>query len=252
MPITSGRTAPFHSVRYALRLLEVIAASPEGLPEEELVKRAMVPPGWQGHLLRMLRREGYVAQLPDGAYTPGAALIGLSSQADHARVRKEKLQQALDALRDSVDAAVYLGRYTDGELDVPHVSESPQRPGVHEWVKFKSAAHATAIGKCLLSQLDHDGRKDHLARHKAARLTSRTITDKRTLLSTLDRHPATMPVLDLQEYAVGTLCAAVPLTAGATVGCLALSLPVDQAHRLRRAAEALNQQAAPTLLSLTL
>jgi hypothetical protein len=61
-----------------------------------------------------------------------------------------------------------------------------------------------------------------------------------------------MPVLDLQEYAVGTLCAAVPLTAGSTVGCLALSLPVAQAHRLRGAAESLNCQAAPALLSLAL
>jgi DNA-binding IclR family transcriptional regulator len=123
---------------------------------------------------------------------------------------------------------------------------------VHEWVDFRAAAHATAIGKCLLSQLDHDGRQDHLARHRAARLTSRTITDERVLLAALDRQPPTMPVLDLQEYAVGTLCAAVPLTAGSSVGCLALSLPVGEGHRLRGAAEALNRQAGPALLSLSL
>jgi DNA-binding IclR family transcriptional regulator len=176
----------------------------------------------------------------------------LSTDRDRRRVREEKLRHALDDLRDSIGAAVYFARYHDGELEVPVVSETPQTPMVNQWVDFRSAAHATAIGKCLLSQLDHDGRQDHLARHKAARLTSRTITDQRVLLTALERQPATVPVLDLQEYAVGTLCAAVPLTAGTTVGCLALSLPVGQAHRLRRAAEALNRQAAPTLLSITL
>lgn len=61
-----------------------------------------------------------------------------------------------------------------------------------------------------------------------------------------------MPVLDLQEYAVGTVCAAVPLTAGSTAGCLALSLPLEHAHRLRRAADTLNRNATPVLLSLAI
>ncbi len=59
-------------------------------------------------------------------------------------------------------------------------------------------------------------------------------------------------MLDLQEYAVGTVCAAVPLTAGAAVGCLALSLPIEHAHRLRAAADTLNRRAAPVVLSLAI
>ncbi|MFE0510324.1 SDR family oxidoreductase, partial [Streptomyces sp. NPDC058964] len=59
-------------------------------------------------------------------------------------------------------------------------------------------------------------------------------------LSRLESQPPTVPVLDLQEYAVGTVCAAVPITAGSAVGCLALSLPVEHAHRLRRAADELD------------
>ncbi len=59
-------------------------------------------------------------------------------------------------------------------------------------------------------------------------------------------------MLDLQEYAVGTVCAAVPLTAGSSAGCLALSLPIQEAHRLRSAAETLSRRAAPVLLALAL
>jgi hypothetical protein len=36
------------------------------------------------------------------------------------------------------------------------------------------------------------------------------------------------------------------------VGCLALSLPIEHAHRLRSAADALNRRAAPVVLSLAI
>ncbi|WP_062203895.1 IclR family transcriptional regulator [Streptomyces sp. NBRC 109706] len=262
MATPPGRTAPFHSVRYALRLLETIAGHPDGIRVDELGQATGLPPNQQDQLLRMLVAEGYAREPIEGVFAPGETLLMLSGgpssgegdegEDGRRRFREERLQRALDALRDSLNAPVYLARYADGELEVPRISDTPDAPGVNEWVDFRSAAHATAIGKCLLSQLDHDGRQDHLARHRAARLTSRTITDRRVLLSALDRQPPTVPVLDFQEYAVGTLCAAVPLTAGATVGCLALSLPIGEAHRLRRAAEELNRQAASALLSLSI
>ena len=252
MALRSGAIAPFYSVRYALRLLEKVSEQPEGVPEETLARELDLPVQQLAPLLRMLRQEEYLLQLPDGAYTAGRALLGLNSDDSRQQVREEKLNEALDRLRQSIGAAVYIGRYANGEMTIPHVSATEERPAVNQWVDFRYAAHATAIGKCLLSQLDHDGRQDHFARHKAARLTSRTITDRRVLLTALERQPATMPTLDLQEYAVGTLCAAVPLTAGASVGCLALSLPVGEAYRLRQAAETLNEQAAPALLSLAL
>src|SRR5207244_1499673 len=100
--------------------------------------------------------------------------------------------------------------------------------------------------------LDYNGRRDHISRHRTARLTSRTITNEKVLLTKLDSQPPTVPVLDLQEYAVGTVCAAVPITAGESVGCLALSLPIEHAHRLRQAAATLNRKAAPVLLSLAI
>lgn len=252
MALESGAITPFCSVRYALRLLEKVSERPEGVPEETLARELELPRHQLAALLRMLRREEYLAQLPDGACTAGPALRALHGDDGRREARERQLNAALARLRTTIGAAVYIGRYTNGEMTIPHVSATPERPAVNQWVEFKYAAHATAIGKCLLSQLDHDGRQDHLSRHKAARLTSRTITDRRVLLSTLERQPATMPMLDLQEYAVGTLCAAVPLTAGSAVGCLALSLPVDEAHRLRQAAERLNEQAAPALLSLAL
>jgi DNA-binding IclR family transcriptional regulator len=245
-------TTPNHSAQDALRVLETVARHSTGVTDTDLARQTGLGTERLTPLLRMLRREGYVEQIADGAYVTGDALARLGSAHHHEEALREKLQHALDRLRDSVGAAVYISRYVDGEVTITQYADSPSTPAVNEWVDFRSSAHATALGKSLLGQLDHNGRRDHLSRHKMARLTSRTITSDKLLLSRLESQPPTVPHLDLQEYAVGTVCAAVPITAGSTAGCLALSLPVEHAHRLRQAADTLNRNAAPVLLSLAI
>jgi DNA-binding IclR family transcriptional regulator len=244
--------AQHHSVQHALRVLETVARRGVGVTGTELGNETGLPADRLTPLLRMLRREGYVEQTSDGAYVTGETLTGLGSTQSREHALTRSLQHTLDRLRETVGAAVYLSRYVDGEIRITQLAQGPTTPAVNEWVDFRSAAHASAIGKSLLGQLDLNGRRDHLSRHKMARLTSRTITNERVLLSKLDAQPATVPVLDLQEYAVGTVCAAVPITAGSSVGALALSLPIEHAHRLHHAANTLNRGAAPVLLSLAI
>ncbi|MFI1563119.1 IclR family transcriptional regulator [Streptomyces sp. NPDC020490] len=252
MALKHEPTAPYHSAQDALRVLETVARHTTGITGTELARHTGLDPERLTTLLGWLRREGYVEQVPDGAYVSGDVLGRLGSAHGREQALRDKLQRTLDRLRDSLGAAVYLSRYVDGEVRIAQYAAGPTTPVVNEWVDFRSSAHATAIGKSLLAQLDHNGRREHLSRHRPARLTSRTITSDKLLLSRLAAQPPTVPALDLQEYAVGTVCAAVPVTAGSAVGCLALSLPVEHAHRLRRAADTLNRNAAPVLLSLTI
>ncbi|MFR9797448.1 IclR family transcriptional regulator [Streptomyces sp. MS06] len=252
MALMHEPTTPYRSAQDALRVLESVARHTTGVTGADLARQTGLGPERLTALLRMLRREGYVEQSADGTHTAGEALARLGAAHGHDRALRAQLQNTLDRLRDSVGAAVYISRYVDGEVKVTQYAAGPATPAVHEWVDFRCSAHATAVGKSLLTQLDHNGRRDHLSRHRMARLTSRTITSDRLLLSRLEAQPPTVPVLDLQEYAIGTVCAAVPITAGSSVGCLALSLPVEHAHRLRRAADTLNRSAAPVLLSLAI
>ncbi|MGW2086701.1 IclR family transcriptional regulator domain-containing protein [Streptomyces sp. NPDC001880] len=252
MTLKPEPTAPFHSVQYALRVLETVSKYGNGVTDTQISRDTGLPIGHLTSLLLTLRREGHVEQVTDGAYVIGSSLLLLGSGPARRQALETKLQQILAQLRDSVGAAVSISRYVDGEIRVTQYADGPLTPAVNEWVDFRSAAHASAVGKCLLSQLDRNGRRDHFSRHKTPRLTSRTITNEKVLFSKLDSQPATVPVLDIQEYAVGTVCAAVPLTAGAAAGCLALSLPIEDAHRLRSAADTLNRRAAPVLLSMAL
>ncbi|WP_369186519.1 IclR family transcriptional regulator [Streptomyces sp. R08] len=252
MALMHEPTAPYQSVQDALRVLETVAGHSTGVTDTELARITGLGADRLTILLRTLRREGYVEQLTDGAYITGESLSRLGSASGRELAVREQIQRTLDRLRDSLGAAVYVSRYVDGEVTITQYAAGPTTPAVNEWVDFRVSAHATALGKSLLGQLDHNGRRDHLSRHKMARLTSRTITSDRLLLSRLEAQPATVPHLDLQEYAVGTVCAAVPITAGSSVGCLALSLPVEHAHRLRQAADTLNREAGPVLLSLAI
>jgi DNA-binding IclR family transcriptional regulator len=242
---------PVYAVQYALRVLESVDTHRHGVTAKQLAREIGVPQNYLDQVIDMLRRERYLGFLPGGGYVLGEStvLLGAATRDD---ALAEKLKTILTELRDEVGAAVYFSRYDDGEVRIIDFADGPDAPRVNEWVDFRSSAHASAVGKCLLAQLDHNGRREHLSRHRPARLTSRTEIDDRVLLTKLERQPATLPTLDLQEYAVGTVCAAIPVTIGSTVACLALSMPTANAHRLRPAVDTLNERAAPVLLSMSI
>lgn len=251
MALEHRQLGPVYAVQYALRVLESVDTHRNGVTAEQLSREIGVPLGYLAQVLAMLRRERYLGMVPGGGYVIGESTVLLGSAARDG-VLAEKLKAVLADLRDEVGAAVYFSRYDDGEVRIIDFADGPDAPKVNEWVDFRSAAHASAVGKCLLAQLDHNGRREHLSRHRPARFTSRTEVDDRVLLTKLERQPASVPTLDLQEYAVGTVCAAIPVTIGKTVACLALSMPVARAHRLRPAVDTLNDRAAPVLLSMSL
>ena len=113
---------------------------------------------------------------------------------------------------------VYYAVYRDGEIEVMCVSDTPGNPAVEEWADFRETAHAHAIGQCLLSQLDDDARRDHLDRYPVQSITPYTVRDNHTLLRRLERMRRMGPVTERQEYALGTVCAAIPITVGVHSG----------------------------------
>ncbi|WP_328864086.1 hypothetical protein [Streptomyces virginiae] len=55
----------------------------------------------------------------------------------------------------------------DGEVHITQMAGGPATPAVNKWADFRSAAHTSAVGECLLPHLDHDSRTDHFTRHEA-------------------------------------------------------------------------------------
>lgn len=238
------------SVQRAMRLLECVARHQYGAPAKQLARETGLALPTAYHLLRTLVHEGYLCR-DKGLFFLGEAAERLSSSGTQQK-RRSALAEALAGLSETIGAPVYYAVYRDGEVDIVCVADTPATPAVEEWADFRETAHAHAIGQCLLAQLDDEARRDHLHRHPVRPLTRYTVRDDQTLLKRLERVGRTEPVTEYQEYALGTVCGAVPLTVGGTAATVAISLPVRQADRLLPALRQLQGEVGPLLESLAL
>ncbi|MFC5633907.1 IclR family transcriptional regulator [Streptomyces bullii] len=233
-----------------MRLLETVARHEYGAPAKQLARETGLALPTTYHLLRTLVHEGYLRR-DKGLFFLGAAAELLSSSGARQK-RRSTVAEVLGHWRDAIGVPVYYAVYREGEIDVVCVADSPGAPAVEEWADFRETGHAHAIGQCLLSQLDEEARRDHLERYPVQPLTPYTVRDNHSLLRRLDRLSRTEPVTERQEYALGTVCAAIPITVGTTAAAMAISLPAHQADRLLPAAERLQNEMGRLLGSLAL
>lgn len=219
------------SVQRAFRLLEAVSAHENGAPAKQLARETGLPLATAYHLLRTLVHDGYLRKLDDGGFVLGDKLHTLHTSG-RAQAPLSRVRPTLAALRDELATATYLTFYEEGEISVAEIVDGPRAPRVDLWVGFEDAGHATALGKSVLRELDDDSRRDYLSRHDLADLTPRTITSLPELFRKLDSSPLAPAVTDLEEYALGTVCVAVPVYRGDVLGSLGVSLPVERLSRL--------------------
>uniref|UniRef100_UPI0031D3C545 IclR family transcriptional regulator n=1 Tax=Streptomyces hawaiiensis TaxID=67305 RepID=UPI0031D3C545 len=238
------------SVQRAMRLLETVAAHEYGAPAKQLARETGLALPTTYHLLRTLVHEGYLRR-DKGLFFLGEASERLSSSGARQK-RRSTIVDALAHWRDALGVPVYYAVYREGEIEVMCVSDTPVNPAVEEWADFRETGHAHAIGQCLLSQMDEEARRDHLDRYPVQPLTPYTVRDNHSLLRRLERIRRMEPVTERQEYALGAVCAAIPLTVGTTAATMAISLPAHQADRLLPAARQLQAEMGRRLGSLAL
>jgi IclR family transcriptional regulator, acetate operon repressor len=223
----AGGPTLIQSVQRALRLLEVLAEHDGRARAKELARASGLPLATTYHLLRTCAHEGWLQRLDDGSYVLGHRIDVVREHGTAARGLAHA-RPALEWLRDELGGAVYLARYVDGEIVVTEIVDSARAPRIDLWVGVHDAGHATALGKCVLGQLDPAQQADYLTRHPLYDLTPRTVVDRRRL-----RLPAHGEVaVDDGEYAVGVCClaAAVPTTDG--IGAVGVvSGPSETARR---------------------
>ncbi|KIZ19339.1 IclR family transcriptional regulator [Streptomyces natalensis] len=236
------------SVQRALRLLEAVGAHADGAPAKQLARETGLPLPTTYHLLRTLTHEGYLRR-ENGLFVFGEAAEAIG-QAGARRRRRTHIAEALAMAGRELRAAVYFAVYREGEVDVVAVTDDPERPPVEEWVDFRATAHAHAIGQCLLAQLDEEARKEHLARYPVQSMTPFSVRTEDDLLHRLDTVRRGHVAYEQQEYALGTVCAAIPVQVGSAAAALAVSLPIHELHRLRTVTDQLRSMAEATLTTL--
>ncbi|MEV5437356.1 IclR family transcriptional regulator C-terminal domain-containing protein [Streptomyces sp. NPDC052682] len=234
----------------AMRLLETVARHEHGAPAKQLARETGLALPTTYHLLRTLVHEGYLRR-DQGLFFLGEAAERLSGSGARQK-RRSTVVELLARWREAIGVPVYYAVYREGEIDVLCVSDAPATPAVEEWADFRETGHAHAVGQCLLSQLDEEARRDHLDRYPVQPVTPYTVRDNPSLLRRLDRLARMDPVVERQEYALGTVCAAIPITVGDAAATMAISLPVHQADRLLPTVERLQREMGRLLGSLAL
>lgn len=244
MPASSPPTLITSVVR-ALDLLDTVGAQSGPVPAKKLARLTGLPLGTTYHLLRTLLHEGYVDR-EDGGYVLGERVSTLAQR----RVGTDpggRTHRVLRSLHDELGAAAYLSVLDDGCIRLADVADSPEAPRTDMWVGFEDAAHATALGKAVLSSLPEDELKDYLADHPMVDLTPSTVTSRTVLLQQLHHSPEV--ATDDEEYAVGVACLAVPVQSRSLVGAVAISVPAGRRAGLAGSTRALRRAARMIALS---
>ncbi|GAB3716140.1 IclR family transcriptional regulator [Nocardiopsis oceani] len=206
-------------------------------------------------LLATLVESGWLEHSPDTRrYRLGLHAWQIGQAYDGHQLLLEASQEIMDDVVAQVGETVQLARLEGIENVYIAIRLSPKPIRMASSVGMRLHAHATGIGKALLSTLDQREARRRLDSVALPNLTENTVTDVDELMRVISRSRDLGFAVDNEEFIEGCRCVAVPVTTEAETGvCAALSItmptsrtddrwphsmyPVlrDGANRIRRA-----------------
>jgi DNA-binding IclR family transcriptional regulator len=244
------------SVSRALRIIEEVSSSSRPLPVKVIARRCQINLSTAYHLVRTLCYEGYLVRLPDGGYVAGAEVAERFHDLMSSMSRPAEARTVLRNLADVTGHSAYLAGISGGRLVVVDVVEGARSPWLEDLqAGLETAAHATAVGKALLTTLPERARSRLLTEQGMRPFTPNTVTEPGQIeyeLSAL--HPGDV-VMEHGQYRDEVCCAGVavrghdgwwalgstahglsmpaPLLAELQVAAAALSCPADRTANSR-------------------
>lgn len=232
---------PIRSADRVLRILDAIAAVPDGLTAREVADELELSVATTYRLLSTLVGRGYLARTPAARFILGRAVDHLG-RAMHAQLAVTSgVRDILSALRDAARAPAYLTVFRGDDIAVAYVADSAEHPRIGQLhVGFAEAAHVTAFGKIMLADRDEQGLRSYLERHGAAQIAPGSVTSEGGLREQLEEVRAQQVAIEVDEYMPQLACIAAPVRSrsGRTIGAVSLSTTTadftSRAHELER------------------
>jgi DNA-binding IclR family transcriptional regulator len=241
------RSAPtdlIQSVSRALRMLEQVTQADHPLPVKVLARRCGLNLSTAYHLARTLSYEGYLVRQADGSYAAGPEVAERFHELVGSFQRPPSAVAVLGHLTAACGHTAYLAKVTADRMVIAEVVEGPGSPWLEDLqVGLETAAHATALGKSLLTTMPRTARARMLTSQGMRRFTRRTAASPVALEAELGGIRPGDVVTEHGEFRDDVACAAVATTAGGTDGWWAvgvstrgLDLPQSLLTELRQAA----------------
>jgi IclR family acetate operon transcriptional repressor len=213
-------------------ILELTAASPDGLPLKDLSLRVETPKSSLLPLLRTLSARGYLEQGRAGEYRLGPRALELAARSSGRRELVDAARPALDALMRRTGESAFLTTLAGDAPAVVFIDvvETDQLIRYTVNVGQRSPLHATANGKAILAVLPAAEREEILKSLPLKRYTDRTLTTVSALCAALDEVRAAGVALSLDEIVRGASGIAAPVydRDGRVVGACAVGGPTDR------------------------
>jgi DNA-binding IclR family transcriptional regulator len=194
------------SVSRAFRILEEVGAHAP-LTVKAIARRCGLNLSTAYHLVRTLTYEGYLVRDWDGLYVLGSSVARRFHDLQASFDQPPGVHEVLRHLSAMTHRTAYLGRFVSGRIVITDLVEGPESPYLEDLeVGLNVAAHATVIGKVLLSSLPRAGRAAYLAEQGMRRFTSRTLIDTGALEAELAGLAAGRPVLEHGQFREDVSC----------------------------------------------
>jgi DNA-binding IclR family transcriptional regulator len=229
------------SVSRALRVLEAVGQTPRGLTVKQIARRCELTTATTYHLVRTLAYEGYVARREDGTYVVGLEIADRFRELAAALRGPATVTEALRQAAASTGLTHAMGTFIGGQVVVTSSAEGPKSPYLEELIPgFDEGAHATALGKALLSTLTPDQRLRYLKDWGMRVYTGSTLTEPEALEADLLAGERRGMQVEISQFRAGVACAAVVVRADrdperrVVVACaMAADRLVDSLHEVR-------------------
>jgi DNA-binding IclR family transcriptional regulator len=232
------------SVSRALRVLEQVTQADRPLPVKVIARKCEINLATAYHLVRTLCYEGYLVRLPGGSYAAGPEVAERFHELVSSFQRPPSAVAVLRHLSAVSGHSAYLGRIADDRMIITDVAEGPGSPWLEDLqVGLETAAHATAVGKALLTTMSAAERRRLIAQQGLRPYTSRTASDLEALDDRLRGLGPGDLVVEHGEFRENVACAGIATAADESGGWWAigvttrgLDLPEELLADLRHAA----------------
>jgi len=233
------------SVSRALRVLECVSGAGHPLPAKVVARSCGLNLSTAYHLVRTLCYEGYLVRQADGRYVTGSKVAERFHELVESFQRPPAAAAVLQHLAAATDHSAYLARIAADRVVIVDVVEGRHSPWLEDLqVGLETAAHATAVGKSLLTTIPRRAARRLLSAQGLRPFTRNTPTDVAAIEGELREVRPGDVVIERGQFRDEVACASIAVPAEASVGWWALGvstrgldIPAPLLVHLRRAAD---------------
>lgn len=219
------------SASRTLDIIEFITKSPKSPNYTTILNHTGIPKSSLSMLLHELVKSDYIDYDPEiRVYYPGLKLIQIGAICLNNTNVSREISMGIKRLSDDLGETTHAGI-----LDGRHIVYIAKHHGSRDLsivatIGYRLPAHATAIGKVLLSQISVADLSARLEAAPLERFTDNTITDIGLLLDELRQVAKQGYAIDNQEIIPGGICVAAPIIdkANKTVAAVSVTLAASR------------------------